>query len=175
MENSKVSPGDATEVASPFVRSFARGDCSPLEAPLVQDVDRSRVSSSSCLIGKSTRKRVPSGCSSMAECDLIDGVALDLTSADRAERAACARPEEAHVVPDLGGRWRTVGARVARGVFLADGDGGGDAHRSHPRRASPCARETGAHTLIAIRHSGAGLPHRWCRRRAMIFRSLKRR
>ena len=66
------------------------------------------------------------GLREQARGDLIDGVALDARAAVRAEGAPDARPEEAQEVVALGGGG-DGGARVARGVLLADGDGGSDA------------------------------------------------
>ena len=57
---------------------------------------------------------------------LIDRIALHLASANRAISAARARPQQPHVIPDLGGSGDR-GARVARRVFLANSDGRGDA------------------------------------------------
>jgi len=58
--------------------------------------------------------------------DQVDGVFDDAAPADGAEGAAGARPEEAHEVVNFGGGG-DGGAGVAGGVFLADGDAGGDA------------------------------------------------
>jgi len=53
--------------------------------------------------------------------DQVDRVLDDAAPADGAEGAAGARPEEAHEVVDFGGGG-DGGARVAGGVFRADGD-----------------------------------------------------
>ena len=58
--------------------------------------------------------------------DLLHGLALDGLAADRAVRHADARPEQAHVVVDLGDR-ADRRPRVAVGGLLVDRDGGAEA------------------------------------------------
>ena len=58
--------------------------------------------------------------------DLLDGLLLDDAAAVGAVRQADARPEEAHVVVDLG-LGADGGTRVAAGAPLVDGDGGREA------------------------------------------------
>ena len=58
--------------------------------------------------------------------DLVDGLLLDLFSAVRTMRRADPRPEKAQIVVDLRHRAHRR-ARVLRGRFLVDGDGGGEA------------------------------------------------
>ncbi len=58
--------------------------------------------------------------------DLVNCVLLYFLTADHAERPAYARVEQAEVVIDLGGGG-DGGARVPRGIFLPDGDGGSNA------------------------------------------------
>ncbi len=58
--------------------------------------------------------------------DVIDGVLLDEAVAVDAVNGAAARVEQAHVVVNLSSRGNG-GAGIAGGVFLLDGDGGGQA------------------------------------------------
>ena len=55
--------------------------------------------------------------------DLVDGLLVDLLAAFRAVRRTDARPQQAHVVVDLGDR-ADRRTRVLRGGLLVDGDGG---------------------------------------------------
>ncbi len=74
-------------------------------------------------------ERVPAGAFGLREHflgDMVDGVAADFASAFRAMAAADASVEQAEKVVDFGGGG-DGGARIARGVLLADGDGRRDA------------------------------------------------
>ena len=55
--------------------------------------------------------------------DLVDGLLVDLLAAFRTVRRADARPQQAHIVVDLGDR-ADRRTRVLRGGLLVDGDGG---------------------------------------------------
>ena len=96
---------------------------------------------------------------------LADGLALDRQAGRRRIGHADARPEQAHVVVDLGdradGRARVLArSSSARWRWPATG------RRSGRRPASASSPGTGAHRPTGSRHSGAGPRRRSCRRRA---------
>ena len=58
--------------------------------------------------------------------DFVDGVFADFVAAADAKGASGAGEEQAQIIVNFGGGG-DGGARIARGIFLADGDGRGDA------------------------------------------------
>jgi hypothetical protein len=96
---------------------------------------------------------------------LADGLALDRQAGRRRIGHADARPEQAHVVVDLGDR-ADGRARVARRGLLLDRDGRRQALDQVDVRLAASSPGTGGHRPTGSRRSGAGPRHRSCRRPA---------
>ena len=98
---------------------------------------------------------------------LADLLRLDRKAGRGRVGDADARPEQAHVVVDLGDRGDRR-ARVARGRLLLDRDGGRQAVDMLDVRLLHHLEELARVGARGTRRSGAGPRRRWCRRRARI-------